>query len=213
MLSSSKAGGRSEKGDWQFRGKTQKKYALLACLLIVCMAVLFAHQQRTSSAGAGNSAPVALTQLQGAGVDRQTLETTARSADKLAAQPSIWPTRGEVTSRFGWRTSPWGDGQELHQGIDIANVLGTPVVATADGVVVQSGWSGGYGNLVQVDHANGLVSFYGHNSRLAVQPGQPVKKGQVIAYMGSTGRSTGTHLHYEIRRHGEAIDPISFLVQ
>lgn len=133
--------------------------------------------------------------------------------ERLAARPSIWPTNGEVTSRFGWRNSPWGWGSSWHSGIDIANNIGTPVCATADGtvVVVSSGWSGGYGKMIEIDHGNGIVTIYGHNSQLLVSPGQRVKKGEQIAYMGNSGISTGSHLHYEVRVNGTAVNPSSFL--
>lgn len=136
----------------------------------------------------------------------------AAGAGSAATTPSIWPAKGAVTSGFGWRNSPFGGGTELHQGIDLAVDTGTPVVATADGEVVQSGFAGDFGNLVQVDHGNGFATFYGHNARLAVSVGQTVLKGQVIAYAGSTGRSTGPHLHYEVRKDGAAVDPWRYLV-
>ena len=139
-------------------------------------------------------------------------EAGAARADNLARTPSIWPVTGVVTSTFGWRKSPFEDDKELHSGIDIAVHLGAPVVATADGKVVQSGPAGGYGNLVQLDHGNGIATFYGHNSRLAVQVGETVKKGQVISYAGSTGKSTGPHVHYEIRQNDTAIDPWTYLI-
>ncbi|WP_414714909.1 peptidoglycan DD-metalloendopeptidase family protein [Sporomusa sp.] len=131
--------------------------------------------------------------------------------ERLAATPSIWPTSGDVTSRFGWRSSPWGWGSDWHPGIDIANDTGTPIVATADGVVASSSWYGGYGKMVEIDHGNGIVTIYGHNSQLLVTPGQHVKKGEIIAYMGNTGISTGSHCHYEIRVNGTAVNPSSFL--
>lgn len=130
----------------------------------------------------------------------------------LATTPSIWPARGDVTSRFGWRNSPWGSGSDWHPGIDIANNMGTPIFATADGEVVRGEWSDGYGNLVQIDHRNGIATLYGHNSQIIVHNGQLVKKGQLIAYVGSTGNSTGPHVHYEIRVNGTAVNPESFLV-
>lgn len=132
--------------------------------------------------------------------------------ERIAATPSIWPTNGEVTSRFGWRSSPWGSGSgDWHPGIDIANDMGTPIIAAADGTVVSSSWYGGYGNMVEIDHGNGIITIYGHNSQNLVTPGQQVKKGQLIAHMGSTGYSTGPHLHYEIRVNGTAVNPSSFL--
>ena len=131
--------------------------------------------------------------------------------DRMASIPSIWPANGDVTSRFGSRSSPFGGGGDWHPGIDIANSNGTTIVATADGEVVQSEWYGGYGNMVAIDHFNGIKTIYGHNYQILVQVGQLVKKGQVIAYMGSTGYSTGPHVHYEVRVNGSAVDPVSFL--
>ncbi|EAX46997.1 peptidase M23B [Thermosinus carboxydivorans Nor1] len=130
---------------------------------------------------------------------------------RLAATPSIWPASGEVTSRFGWRSSPWGWGSDWHPGIDIAGDYGMPIVATADGVVTYSGWYGGYGKMVEIDHGNGIVTIYGHNSQNLVETGQRVKKGEIIAYMGSTGISTGPHVHYEVRVNGTAVNPANFL--
>lgn len=130
---------------------------------------------------------------------------------RMAATPSIWPTNGDVTSRFGSRSSPFGGGSDWHPGIDIANSSGTTIVAAADGEVVQSEWYGGYGNMVQINHGNGITTIYGHNSQNIVHAGQVVKKGQAIAYMGSTGYSTGPHLHYEVRVNGTVANPASFL--
>lgn len=143
----------------------------------------------------------------------QEVKITAKNPDNLANTPSIWPVSGAVTSSFGWRNSPWENSSELHQGIDIAANMGIPVVATADGTVTKSGWSGGYGNIVQIDHGNGIETIYGHNSQVLVTVGDKVKKGQFIAHAGSTGRSTGPHVHYEIRVNGSAVDPFKYLVQ
>ncbi|VBB05894.1 peptidase m23 [Lucifera butyrica] len=135
-----------------------------------------------------------------------------KQVEGLANTPSIWPVSGALTSGFGWRNSPWEDGSEFHPGIDIAVNMGTPVVATADGKVIKSGWSGGYGNIVEIDHGNGIETIYGHNSQIAVSVGQNVKKGQIISYSGSTGNSTGPHVHYEVRINGTAVDPFKFLI-
>lgn len=122
--------------------------------------------------------------------------------------PSIWPTTGVVTSPYGLR---WG-GTDFHPGIDIANDMGTPIVATADGVVEYAGWNaGGYGNMVDINHGNGLMTRYGHASQVVVTAGQYVKRGQLIAYMGSTGFSTGPHVHYEVHVNGQRVNPISYL--
>ncbi len=122
--------------------------------------------------------------------------------------PSIWPTTGVVTSPYGLR---WG-GTDFHPGIDIANDMGTPIVATADGIVEYAGWNaGGYGNMVDINHGNGLMTRYGHASQVVVTSGQHVKRGQLIAYMGSTGFSTGPHCHYEVHVNGQRVNPISYL--
>jgi murein DD-endopeptidase MepM/ murein hydrolase activator NlpD len=99
----------------------------------------------------------------------------------------------------------------MHEGIDIAVPSGTPVVASASGTVITAGWLGGYGNLVVIDHGNGLATAYGHNSSLAVGGGQQVAQGQVIAYSGSTGHSTGPHVHFEVRVNGTPVDPLGYL--
>ena len=122
--------------------------------------------------------------------------------------PAIWPARGVVSSPYGLR---W-NGSDFHPGIDIANDMGTPIIATADGVVRVAGWNdGGYGNMVDIDHGNGLMTRYGHAMQVAVTAGQHVRRGQVIAYMGSTGFSTGPHVHYEVRINGQAVNPASYL--
>ncbi len=122
--------------------------------------------------------------------------------------PSIWPTNGVVSSPYGLR---WG-GTDFHPGIDIANDMGTPIVATADGVVEYAGWnSGGYGNMVDINHGNGIMTRYGHASQVVVSAGQYVRRGQLIAYMGSTGFSTGPHVHYEVHVNGQRVNPISYL--
>ena len=145
-------------------------------------------------------------------VRKQSLENlkdmVASKQAQLAVTPSIWPASGEVSSRYGLR---W-NGSDFHPGIDIANDVGTPILATANGVVVAGGWnSGGYGYLVDIDHGNGIVTRYAHNARLAVSVGETVKKGQVIAYMGNTGFSTGPHVHYEVIVNGKAVNPNRFL--
>ena len=122
--------------------------------------------------------------------------------------PSIWPTTGVVSSPYGLR---WG-GTDFHPGMDIANDMGTPIVATADGIVEYAGWnSGGYGNMVDINHGNGIMTRYGHAMQVVVSTGQQVKRGQLIAYMGSTGFSTGPHVHYEVHVNGNRVNPISYL--
>ena len=130
-----------------------------------------------------------------------------------AETPNIWPVAGPISSYYGYRTSPGGIGSTFHEGVDIAGDYGTPISATAAGTVTQAGWVGGYGYLVEVKHADGIVTRYGHNSAVLVYEGQHVDQGSMIALMGSTGHSTGPHCHYEVRIHGEAVDPMYFLPQ
>ena len=122
-----------------------------------------------------------------------------------------WPVSGRVTSYFGGRRSPGGVGSTNHKGIDIAAPRGTPVYAADGGTVTYAGWMSGYGYLVRIDHGNGYVTYYGHNSSLTVSVGQHVYKGQQIARVGSTGNSTGNHCHFEIRYNGVAKNPLNYL--
>jgi murein DD-endopeptidase MepM/ murein hydrolase activator NlpD len=117
----------------------------------------------------------------------------------------VWPVHGVLTSSFGWR---WG---RMHEGIDLAVPSGTPVVAAAAGTVIVAGWLGGYGNLVVVDHGNGISTAYGHNTSVAVGVGQSVAQGQLVAYSGNTGHSTGPHVHFEVRVNGSPVDPLGYL--
>lgn len=128
------------------------------------------------------------------------------------ALPNQSPAPGDITSSYGWRKSPFGGRRQVfHDGIDIANCSGTPVVAAGDGEVIYAEWKSAYGKLVEIDHGYGWVTKYGHNSRLLVKKGDKVKKGQVIAYMGSTGRSTGPHLHFSLLKAGDTQDPQVYL--
>jgi len=123
------------------------------------------------------------------------------------------PVIGEIefTSGFGVRSDPFLGRPAMHTGLDFRAAAGDPVRATANGKVVSSGWSGGYGRMVEVDHGNGLSTRYGHLSEINVRVGDSVRIGQVIGAVGSTGRSTGPHLHYETRIDGDAVDPQKFL--
>ncbi|HEY0626629.1 MAG TPA: M23 family metallopeptidase [Allosphingosinicella sp.] len=128
------------------------------------------------------------------------------------AIPSLKPVaNANFTSGFGVRSDPFQGRAAMHGGIDLAGPIGTPIYATADGVVGRSEWAGGYGNLVELNHGKGIQTRYGHLSRSLVAPGQRVKRGDKIALMGSTGRSTGSHLHYEVRIDGKAVNPIPFM--
>jgi murein DD-endopeptidase MepM/ murein hydrolase activator NlpD len=131
----------------------------------------------------------------------------------LLTVPVREPVTGEIdfTSPFGVRIDPFVHVPAMHTGIDFRGTLGEPIHATAAGTVTSAGWSGGYGNMVEVDHGNGLATRYGHMSEIDVRVGEEIRIGQVLGRIGSTGRSTGPHLHYETRVDGEAVDPQKFL--
>ncbi|WP_375402912.1 M23 family metallopeptidase [uncultured Sphingomonas sp.] len=128
------------------------------------------------------------------------------------AIPSVQPVaQMDYSSNFGIRSDPFRGTAAMHSGVDIRGPLGTPIYATADGIVAGSDRRGGYGNLIELDHGKGIATRYGHLSRLLVTAGARVKRGQLIGLMGSTGRSTGSHLHYEVRMDGRAVNPVPFL--
>lgn len=130
----------------------------------------------------------------------------------LAATPSIWPARGWTTSGYGWRRSPFTGRREFHKGQDIANRVGTPIIAPAAGIVAKVGWESGYGRCVVIHHGYGLVTRYAHLKKFLVKPGQRVTRRQKIALMGSSGRSTGSHLHYEVWLNGKTVNPSTYLL-
>jgi murein DD-endopeptidase MepM/ murein hydrolase activator NlpD len=132
----------------------------------------------------------------------------------VIAIPSDKPVRTEVTftSGFGVRADPFHRGAAMHPGIDLAGAYGTPIYATADGIVTKAGWNnGGYGNMVELDHGRGIITRYGHMSAVLIREGDRVTRGEQIGRMGSTGRSTGNHLHYEVRIDGRPVNPIPFM--
>jgi murein DD-endopeptidase MepM/ murein hydrolase activator NlpD len=139
--------------------------------------------------------------------------TVERREALAAATPSIWPAHGWLTGTFGGRSDPFTGEPGYHQGIDIATDKGQPVYATADGAVKSAERAGDYGNLIVITHEFGLATRYGHLSRFSVKPGQRVTRGDIIGYVGSTGRSTGAHLHYEILANGKLINPLQLLTQ
>jgi hypothetical protein len=139
----------------------------------------------------------------------QRLDGNAKTAAYI---PSGRPVEKlSLTSNFGVRSDPFNRSARMHKGIDIPGPIGTPIHATADGIISRAGWASGYGNLVQISHGSGMETRYGHMSKLLVAENSYVKRGQVIGLMGSTGRSTGSHLHYEVRVDGAAINPLPFV--
>ena len=131
----------------------------------------------------------------------------------MADAPSLWPVVGPITSSFGERQDPFNGEGAFHAGIDISTSFGQPVRATADGVVVTAGLASGYGREIMVDHGHGIQTLYGHLSGFAVSSGQQVQRGQVIGYVGTSGRTTGPHLHYEVRIRNTPVNPHKYLRQ
>lgn len=132
---------------------------------------------------------------------------------KLDATPTVWPVRGWVTSGFGYRVSPFTGANQLHEGLDIAASLGTSIRSPASGRVMAVDTSEGFGKTLLIDHGYGFVTMYGHNSEIYVKPGQRVKRGDVVAAVGNTGRTTGPHVHYELRMNGVPINPMKYILE
>ncbi|MEO0009112.1 MAG: M23 family metallopeptidase [candidate division WOR-3 bacterium] len=132
--------------------------------------------------------------------------------DRIRHLPSIWPVQGWVTSGFGNRKDPFSGRYEFHEGMDIVAPRGTPIVATADGRVISSGWRAGYGLTVEIDHGWGIRTFYAHCQTVRVSPGKMVKRGEVIATVGATGLATGNHLHYGILLNGRWVNPADYIL-
>jgi murein DD-endopeptidase MepM/ murein hydrolase activator NlpD len=130
----------------------------------------------------------------------------------LASTPSIWPARGFITSGFGYRRSPYTKTLRMHEGLDIANKVGTPVYASADGIVVFTGIEGGYGKMLAIDHGYGITTRYGHLNSILVKEGDRIKRGDKIGMIGCTGRCTGPHLHYEVRVNNVPVNPKNYIL-
>lgn len=146
-------------------------------------------------------------------IKQQELMQVIRSNKELwASTPSIWPVQGWLSSRFGYRTSPFTMQREFHKGLDISAPQGTPIYAPAKGKVTFSGRDGGYGIAITVDHGSGMTTRYAHLHSMAVKNHQKVTRGQLIAYVGNTGRSTGPHLHYEVRLNGVPVNPMRYIL-
>jgi murein DD-endopeptidase MepM/ murein hydrolase activator NlpD len=135
-----------------------------------------------------------------------------RQRNLLSSTPSIWPTTGWLSSGFGYRISPFTGLREFHKGLDISGRKGTPVIATADGIVTFTGKNGFYGNMIKIDHGHGMATRYGHLEKILKKTGEAVKRGDVIALMGNTGKSTGPHLHYEVFLNGLSVNPQKYIL-
>lgn len=176
------------------------------------------QEEGTSEHGAGgpgldlDADAVAVIEARAAKLEENLSTYEAALKERERVIPSIWPVEGESTDSFGVRGNPFGGGSsEFHPGQDIAAPRGTPVVAPADGVVIKADWQNGYGQTVVIDHGNGLTTRYGHLSKIEVVAGQEIKRGEELGLVGSTGRSTGPHLHYEVRIGDVAVSPLHYL--
>ncbi|HSR67674.1 MAG TPA: M23 family metallopeptidase [Acidobacteriota bacterium] len=184
-------------------------------------------QQTLSASGAENTVKLALDLESRRNVkrhlnafDRRRINLTTefqwlreKYADRpllLSTAPSIWPAQGYLADVFGWRDDPFSQSREFHGGVDISGPQGTAVVATADGQVLRTDFTSDYGRLIIIDHRFGLSTRYAHLSQILVEEGARVKRGDVIGYVGLSGRATGPHVHYEVRLYGQPIDPLPF---
>ncbi|MCF8146350.1 MAG: M23 family metallopeptidase [Deltaproteobacteria bacterium] len=131
----------------------------------------------------------------------------------LASKPSIWPVKGWLSSSFGYRSSPFTGVKEFHKGIDVSTRAGSPIVASADGVVSFTGWDRGYGRVVLIKHGHGFETRYAHLNKSIVKKGQRVKRGETIGLVGTSGKTTGPHLHYEVHLNGVAVNPIRYVLR
>jgi murein DD-endopeptidase MepM/ murein hydrolase activator NlpD len=145
--------------------------------------------------------------------DKATLHDLLENQKRtLASTPSIWPARGWLSSRFGYRNSPFSSAREFHRGIDISTRMNAPIVAPADGVVFGVDWDDGFGKTLVIKHGNGLTTLYAHLNKILVKRGKSVKRGEKIGLVGTTGRSTGPHLHYEVFLNGMPVNPLRYIV-
>jgi murein DD-endopeptidase MepM/ murein hydrolase activator NlpD len=180
-------------------------------LLRAAMVVLFALPVATAAQAGDEGQDSQFATLHAAWVN-----IDGATGNKPETPRSSIPSREPVesmalTSSFGVRNDPFNGRRRMHQGIDVPGPLGTPIYATADGIVERAEWANGYGNLIELNHGNGMQTRYGHLAKIIAQPNERVRRGQLIALMGSTGRSTGSHLHYEVRIAGAAVDPSPYI--
>ena len=142
----------------------------------------------------------------------ETHDASIRDWMRLAAAPTLWPVQGRITGSFGERTDPFSGEGAFHRGVDISAEIGTRVIAPADGVIQYADLMNGYGRTITIDHGNGITTLYGHLSGFAVSPGEQIHRGDTLGYVGSSGRSTGPHLHYEVRIFNTPVNPHKYLL-
>lgn len=199
-----------------FSKTSQTAIASVAAAAFLIGAAGTAEAADVPAANAVGAASEAATSAESADAQFRTLFDSWKKMDgtqpTVIAVPSMEPVDKVVfTSHFGVRSDPFRGTAAMHAGVDIPGAIGTPIYATADGVISHAGRQGGYGNLVQINHGRGLETRYGHLSKILVADNTKVHRGQLIGLMGSTGRSTGSHLHYEVRMDGRAVNPVPFL--
>jgi murein DD-endopeptidase MepM/ murein hydrolase activator NlpD len=147
------------------------------------------------------------------GVYSLTMRSRYAGATRSSSQPSLWPVEGRLLGPFGERSDPFSGEGEFHTGVDISATSGTAVHASADGIVTAADWNGGYGRLVIVDHGGGIQTYYAHLSRFYVHAGEVIRRGEIVGLVGSTGRVTAPHLHYEVRLGGAPVNPYRYLAK
>ncbi len=210
-------------------GKLQSKVQVLQNM-VTKLGVMAGIEQSLPDSTVGGVGGVPATELAAPALEQRSLETMddrlTSLTDKstkleaffrdqrvlLASTPSIWPVRGYLSATFGNRMDPFTGQRDFHPGLDISTPMGTPVHAPAEGVVISCGAKGGYGNTVVIDHGNGIVTRYGHLASYSVKPGQRIRRGDAIGAVGSTGRSTGPHLHYEVWIRDQAQNPTHYIL-
>jgi len=208
-----------------FSARNKLAFAVLGAVMSLAATPAQANTATSAAIGAIDVSKVAAPAQDGEDAQFQQLFSRWESLDKPAAiaaipattsisVPSRMPLAGaHLSSDYGMRNHPVVGGRRAHKGVDLAAPTGTPIYATADGIVSKAEWFSSYGNYVSLEHGAQLQTRYAHMSRIAVADGQRVKKGEVIGYVGSTGRSTGPHLHYEVRVAGQAVNPAPYMVE
>jgi murein DD-endopeptidase MepM/ murein hydrolase activator NlpD len=200
----------------RFPFSSAKTFVAAVAALLACAAAPVSAAEEDGPYGDVTAADIAPAVQAPSDAGFSSLFSSWKRMDNVA-QTSVYIPSGRpvaklsLTSNFGVRSDPFNGSSRMHKGIDIPGPVGTPVYATADGIVNRAEWASGYGNLVAISHGNGMETRYGHMSKLIVAPNTRVHRGQLIGLMGSTGRSTGSHLHYEVRVAGNAINPLPFV--
>ncbi len=176
------------------------------------LAIVAGLSDKVANGMGGPGVPLDTTSLVNSRLSLLEGEFSKRTA-RIASTPTVWPVHGVVTSSFGVRSDPFTGGSAYHEGIDISTSRGEPVLATADGVVLLSGWAGEYGRAIEIVHNDHYTTLYGHLEKTLVEEGQQIRRGDRVGLVGSTGRSTAPHLHYEVHLDGRTVNPLEFILE